>query len=249
MTLNPQLFHIYGPLFIHTYGLLIAIGISVALFLALKDIPLSKKYTESDILNIISSTVFAGFLGARLLWAAEIWNQLPSFWHIFYFWEPGYSILGAIIGGFLFLGSHLKKNLFFFLDRIAIYAPIAQAFGRIGCFFTGCCYGLQTTLPWAVIYTHKNHLAPLFIPFHPTQIYSAILLFCLFLLLYSQRNKPLKTGSLSFIYLLGSSLERFFVDFLRADRTLIASNLSFMQCIALMLIGVSFGFLMINKKK
>ena len=247
--MNPQLLHLYGPLSIHIYGLLIATGIVAALFLGLKDRQLLNEYSKSDILNIISSTVFAAFLGARILWAAEIWSTIPSFWNIFYFWQPGYSILGAIIGGFLFLTNHLKKKLFFFLDRIIIYAPIAQVFGRIGCFFTGCCYGLQTTMPWAVIYTHKNNLAPLCIPFHPTQIYSAVLLFCLFLLLYSQKNKSLKSGSLAFIYLLGSSLERFFVDFLRADRTLIIGNFSLMQCIALMLIGVSFGFLTINKKK
>ena len=246
--MNPQLFHIFGSFSVHAYRLLIALGVISVFSLTVKDKSLLTKYKSEDILHILSSVILAVFCGARLLWAAEVWQQLPTLWHLFYFWQPGYSVLGGIIGGALYLLTHLKKDILFFLDRFAIYIPLGQVFGRIGCFFTGCCYGVQTTVPWAVIYKHHNNLAPLNIPVHPTQLYSAFLLFCLFTLLYNLRNKALPKGSFAFIYLLGTSLERFLVDFLRADRTLIVSNLSFMQCVALGLIGFSFTMLAVTKK-
>lgn len=232
MTINPNLIHIYGPISIHIYGTLIVAGILTALFFLSKDTELKKVYSFSESINIISSVILAAFIGARLLWALEVWETVPSLWYLFYFWNPGYSILGAIIGGSLFLYSSVKKNTLLFIDRVSIYVPLVQGFGRIGCFFTGCCYGIKTTLPWSVIYKHTNHLAPLCIPYHPTQLYSMFLLFSLFVLLYSLKNYNLKKGQLSSIFLIGTSIERFTVDFFRADRTLIGESLSFMQWIA-----------------
>ncbi|MCF7900152.1 prolipoprotein diacylglyceryl transferase [Candidatus Babeliales bacterium] len=248
MTLNPQLLHLYGVFSIHIYGLLITIGIVMGLFFALKDRELSKLYNPTALIDITSLTIFFALLGARILWAAELWDSLPSFQYLFYFWEPGYSILGAIIGGLLFLSFYLKNNTLIFLDRAAIYIPLMQVFGRMGCFFTGCCYGIQTDVSWAVIYTHPNHLAPLYCSVHPTQLYSATLLLFLFLFLYFYKDFFKKKGQLISLFLLGSSIERFLVDFLRADRTLIVSNFSYMQCIALLLICVSIGIFIFSQK-
>lgn len=248
MTFNPQVLHIYGVFALHMYGILITVGIVSGLFLALKDTQLSNLYSSTDLIDITSFTIFFALIGARLLWAAELWDSIPSFQYLFYFWEPGYSILGAIIGGLLFLSFYLKNNTLIFLDRAAIYIPLMQVFGRMGCFFTGCCYGMPADVPWAVTYSHPNHLAPLYCSVHPTQLYSALLLLCLFLFLYFYNGFFKKRGQLIALFLFGSSIERFLVDFLRADRTLIVSNFSYMQCIAFLLICVSIGIFIFSQK-
>lgn len=111
-------------------------------------------------------------------------------------------------------------------DRFAIYAPLAQACGRIGCFIAGCCYGTICDQSWAVMYTDHNVFAPLYIRLHPTQLYSACTLFILFIFLYCFAQKwQLKTGQLTFLYLMLAALERFVIDFWRGDRAFFITDM------------------------
>jgi len=219
---DPALITIYGPFTIHAYGLWITVGLVICLIFLLKDKKLLSIANTDQITNAITLAIVAGFLGGRIL--CMLSEDTDFKWYdIVTFWEPGLSILGCIIGIAIALPSYLKIQripLLPFLDRIALYSPLAQAFGRIGCLCAGCCYGATCNHWWAIVYDHANHAAPLHIPIHPTQLYSSIMLFTVFCILYfvvQQRTK--KAGILLYSYLLATSCERFIVDFMRADRT------------------------------
>lgn len=233
--MSPKLLHLFGPLYIHAYGLFIALGITAALIILRHDKKLLKIINFDNLLTILSKTIIAGVIGGRLLSVFETINTIDSYTAFLKLWKPGYSILGTLIAAFFTLYFSLKKqNIFPFLvlDRLALYIPLAQAFGRIGCFFTGCCYGITTSVPWAILYTHPDTLAPLHVLLHPTQLYSAAFYIILFITLHFAQSAFRITGQLSGLYMMGASFERFTVDFLRADRTLIGGGFSWLQCVA-----------------
>jgi phosphatidylglycerol---prolipoprotein diacylglyceryl transferase len=223
--MNPNLFHIYGPLYINSYGLAIAIGIIVFCYLIQKNNTFKKIISFDQFKSVMLWSVAIGVVGGRLLWAIEEWHLIKSFWEIFAIWEPGYSFLGTLIAILIFIPIYLKKinvpNLLF-LDTVAIYTPLMHSIARIGCLAAGCCHGIPTNNAWGIVYTHPNVAVPnslKFIKLHPTQIYTSICLLFLFLAMYFIfQYKFKKPGQLAAIYLIFTSLERFTNDFFRADR-------------------------------
>ncbi len=218
----PYLFHIYGPFYANCYGIAILFGIGALIFFALRDNILKKLVTKEQLFNIILFGTFIGIIGGRLLWAATHTGQIRSLYDLIAFWEPGYSLLGTIVCIAILTPWYIKKNnirVVPFLDRIAIYAPLAQAIARIGCFCAGCCYGNATESFLGVIYSHHASIAPLGIKLHPTQLYSSFFLLLIFIFMYFVAQRFItKPGYLACFYLWLASCERFFIDFIRADR-------------------------------
>jgi len=220
--MNPVLLHIYGPLSIHAYGLCIAVGGLISFVLLSKDSKMNSLASAQTMTTLLQIILCSGFLGGRIVDMLSQPDPLQDPLFLFRFWEPGLSILGAIIGTTVSLVAYLsykKIPLMPLLDRIALYAPLAQSFGRLGCFFAGCCYGLPATHWFSVTYVHPNNLAPLHCALHPSQLYSSLLLLCIFLFLYFvAQHKTKKTGLLLFYYLFLTGIERFLIDFIRWDR-------------------------------
>lgn len=239
-----QLFSLYGPLGIQSFGLFIVIGIILFTCLFLRD-PRSKKLLRPEqYYNLLSAAILAGFVGARLLYAATNWHTFGSIWNIFAFWEGGYSLLGGIVALMIVVPWYLKNHhipILPLLDVVSVYAPLLQAVSRIGCFFAGCCYGLPTSIPWNIA------SADCATRLHPTQLYSAALLFGIFFLLYFFGHYLFKkTGQITSAYLVLMSLERFIVDFWRGDREFssLSHHLSVSQLIAfvILIVGIC-GFI------
>ena len=92
-------------------------------------------------------------------------------------------------------------------DLFALALPAGEAVGRIGCYFNGCCYGEKSDLPWA-IYQHGAWR-------HPSQIYSAITAFALFIGLLAIRKHMQREGDLFLLYLCGFGATRFLLEFVR----------------------------------
>lgn len=232
----PYLFHIYGPIYANCYGIAIAIGILVFNYLVTNDSRRAQIITINTLQNTILWGTVVGLIGGRTLW---ITSNLPmSLYDMVEVWNGGLSVLGAIIAILIFLPFYLRTHrvaIWKFLDLIAIYAPLLQAISRLGCFLAGCCYGLPTGTNWGIIYTHPDVAVPAEfknINLHPTQIYSAIVLFVIFLLMHNLISKYFKKpGQLITIYLMLSSLERFLIDFWRADQEF--CNLKALQLFAL----------------
>lgn len=220
--MSPVLFHIYGPLSIQAYGLCIAIGGLISFYLLCKDSKIQRIVSESTLITSFQLIILSGYFGGRIgtMLSEPTTFKDPLF--LFKFWEPGLSILGAIIGiiATLYCYFYIKKiPTLLFLDRVAIYAPLTQSFGRLGCFFAGCCYGLPTTSWLSVTYTNTDSMAPLHHALHPAQLYSSLLLLAIFFFLYLvQQHRSNKPGILFLSYIVLASIERFLIDFIRWDR-------------------------------
>lgn len=213
-----------GPLTIHTYGLMTAIGIIAAYFLA--DHRANKKGLTEEMRNkVLGLAIFCvvfGYLCSKLLYILTIIPELTAGtltlrdaisngWVIFG------GLLGGILGGWIF--CRWQKVSFWVYADIAIPAvALAQGFGRIGCFFAGCCYGVETKSRW--FYTEFSHslYAPNHVHLVPTELIMSagdFLLFA-FLLLYEKKWQK-KTGELIAVYLILYSTGRFIVEFWRGD--------------------------------
>jgi len=243
----PRVLHLYGPIWINSYGIMIAIGFLLFAFFTYR-YPLRKKIIETnDFFDVLFIGLLSGILGGRLLFVIENFDAFESnFFEIFYPWIGGFSLLGTIISIMIVIPVYLKWrkiNILPFLDLISIYAPLLQAISRIGCFLAGCCYGkmVSNNLLWSVVYTNPESLAPLNIPLHPTQLYSTVASFSIFLILrFGITKKAKNVGQIAFFYLMLESSSRFIVDFWRGDRELIFGIFSFSQFLAsgLLLISV-----------
>ena len=250
--MHAQLLHIYGPLNINSFGLLIIIGIVLFSILMLKDKKIRRIMPQDTYFNLLSLSIVIGILGGRLLYVLTSW-PLDSWGEIFAVWNGGFSLLGGIIALLIFIPYYVKKqniSAIAFLDRIAIYAPLLQAISRLGCYFAGCCFGIPTTLPWAI----KSEYCDFAV--HPTQLYSAAILFIIFLCTYFFLDRLCKKpGQLLCMYIFLVSIERFIIDFWRGDRTFFANPhlqiFSILQLLALLLVISSLILLIIitHKKK
>lgn len=237
-----------GPITLYTYGLFIALGLFAGLSLALKEA--KRKGVDSQfILDLVFYLVFAGIVGARLLYVAQNSSfYRENLFRIMKIWEGGLVFQGGLILAIPLAWILIKKKKLSFWQIFDLLAPsiaLGQAFGRIGCFFAGCCYGKPTNLPWAVTFTDPKTLALPNIPLHPTQLYSAAGLFFIFFILFFLQKRIKFSGQLACLYLIIDSSFRFFIEFLRGDpRGEFWGPLSPAQgiCLITFFIGFSFYF-------
>ncbi|MBI3405178.1 MAG: prolipoprotein diacylglyceryl transferase [Acidobacteria bacterium] len=248
--MHPVLFHL-GPVTIHTYGVLVATGVLLALFLCESRARVAG-VPPDRVWNLGIYMVLAGILGSKL------WLLIQDY---DYYWKDPRRILetatlqaaGAYYGG-LFAAvvvavvyarrAHLK-----FLPLADIYsAPLAlgHAVGRIGCFTAGCCWGKETALPWAVTF-HDSYAAnlvgvPLGVHMHPVQLYESALDFLLFGFLLWLTRRQKFAGQVFAAYIALYGVIRFATEFFRGDpdRTMLFNrSLSLMQVVSvgLLLVG------------
>lgn len=255
----PKLLHIYGPIEINSFNAALMVGMAMALYGALRH-PGREKYIEkSDLINIAIETAIAGIIGGRLLHVLTEWHHYTSWVDMLKIWNGGFSILGTVIVGLSYALWALKKKnvpLSPVFDIAAIYTPLVHALGRIGCFLVGCCWGCETSVLWGVTYCNPLVVAPLNIKMHPTQLYSSCAYFILFLIMRyviapRLTSKQLPQGSGVLIYVMGLSIERFFLDFLRGDSIILTgafSLLSLQQWIALALFSAAMGIFIVMRR-
>lgn len=223
----PVIAHIYGPFAINSYGFFIALALTLFTWRAINDPQRSAIISVDNFFNALFIAIIAGVVGSRILFILSNPEQM-SFGDMLKIWEGGLSFLGAVIAVLIVIPIYLKTintPLLPFLDLVGLYAPLAYGCARIGCFFAGCCYGLPTNAPWAVIFTHPESRAPLCVALHPTQLYSVISAMIIFGLLHlSRATWAKKQGQIISSYLALAGLERFIVDFWRNDRLFIATS-------------------------
>jgi len=242
-----ELIHIYGSLSICSFGLFIALGLFVFVKLVERD-PLYRCLRLQDkFMRILLVGILALLVGGRLLSIYTYPESFDSVWQMLSPWEAGYSILGAVLAALIILPWYLRRlavPILPFLDLVGLYAPVLQSISRVGCFFAGCCFGATTSLPWGVIYGDPNSSAPQGVSLHPSQLYSSIGLFGIFLILYFVlRHRLRKPGQLAASYLILISIERFMVDFFRGDRVMIWDGiLSVDQAVALLVYVLAVNF-------
>lgn len=109
-----------------------------------------------------------------------------------------------------------KKGLPFWPLADLVAPPLALGYGlvRIGCFLNGCCYGKPTNSFLGIVFPHLDHLAR-----HPTQIYSSLLGFTLFLVLLVMQRKKSFDGQIFLLFLILYGVGRTAIESLRENLT------------------------------
>lgn len=245
--MKPVLFTIFGHN-VYGYGTMMAIAICAAVILL--DYRAKKRgYNEDNILNMSIIAIICGVLGGKVLfWITELKSIIatPS---LLLEISNGFVVYGSIIGGSaaVILYARKKKwNVLRTFDLVIPSLPLAQAIGRIGCFFAGCCYGRETNLTIGVIFK-EGSLGPTDAAVLPTQIFSSIFDFLLFILLLWYCKKERKDGRAFSLYLILYSIGRFLIEFLRGDPRGFIGTLSTSQFISIFVF--IFGVVLYNFEK
>jgi phosphatidylglycerol:prolipoprotein diacylglycerol transferase len=176
-----------------------------------------------DLSNLVIWLFVGGVVGAKVLFVINHWGDLNKQGVEKGIMElvlqrSGMVFHGAMIGSIIAIWMFTRKTkmpLWPTFDSLAPSFALGHAFGRIGCFMTGCCYGRECDLPWAVQFPKDHGTHPDFV--HPTQIYECLLNFALYGALAWLFQKRKFDGQVFTAYLLGYAILRFGMEFLRSD--------------------------------
>lgn len=217
-----------GPVTIYSYGAFVALAFAVSAFLIYRraaDFGIDKdKVADLFILMLV-----AGIIGARLLYvllniehykAAPL--ELTDLSKGGLVWYGGFF---AALSAAIVYTNRKRMEFLNTMDLIAPYIALGQAFGRVGCFFNGCCYGINGM---------------------PVQLYSSFLLVVIFIILRFWQGRRRFEGEISLGYCVLYSLKRFGIEFLRGDNPRIFLNLTISQIISLFVI-IAAAFIFIKK--
>lgn len=238
-----------GKLTVHGYGLMIAIGVVLALFLSLyraKRRGLNADAVESIVLLAL---VF-GFLGAKILFVIVNFKDFLAS-PVSLLGSEGFVVYGGIVLGVVAVYIYCRRKKISFLAYFDLLVPavaLAQGFGRIGCFLSGCCYGAPTDSFLGIVFP-AGSMAPAGVSLWPTQLFSAggDLLLCGILLLYAKKDR--RPGNVGALYLLLYAIGRFIIEIFRADARGSVGALSTSQFISIFIVILAVGLFVWNKKQ
>lgn len=247
-----------GPFEIHLYGVMLAVAFWLGIELSMK---LAKRrgMEPTSIIDLGIIVLISSVAGARFFYVV---THMAEYEHdvlgVFKVWEGGLSFYGGLAAGVAFGIGYLVRRGLPVLEVTDIVAPqiaLGIAIARIGCFLNGCCFGKPSDLPWACEFP-RDSLAGWVMPgaaLHPTQIYSAIVNFIIFLLLWRLLRRGLAKGSVFFMLLVTYGAWRFMVDFLRYQEDhmylrFLPGDLTWTQVISLGIIIVGLVMLLRSKR-
>lgn len=231
------------------YGVMSAVGMLAALVL-LAATRKHTRFSEDQALSAALWAIICGFIGAKVLfWLVEIDRIIADPSYLLHTLREGFVFYGALIGGLggVAIYSLLKKLPFFSLTDYFIPAlVIGHAFGRIGCLFAGCCYGMECVSPISIVFP-AGSAAPAGIPLLPTQIMESAFLFllCAFLVWRLTKKKPF--GTVSGLYMVLYGVWRFVIEFFRSDERGAVGALSTSQFISIFIIAGGIALLLLVK--
>ena len=241
-------FPVFG-ITIPMYGVMSAVGMLAAFIL----LGFTRKHTRFSEDHALSAAIWAivmGFIGAKVLyWIVELDQIIADPSYLLHTLREGFVFYGALIGGLLGVAifAATKKLPFFSLTDYFIPAlVIGHAFGRIGCVFAGCCYGMECVSPISIVFP-EGSAAPAGVPLLPTQIMESIFLFllCAFLVWRLKKQKPFGTVSGWYMVLYGAW--RFGIEFFRSDERGAVGVLSTSQFISIFVLLGGIALLLLVK--
>ncbi len=251
---DPTIFTI-GNHGVRWYGLMFALAFLSGYFVMKKYYKLNN--LSEKLLEKLSMYVFIGTLaGARL---GHIFFYQPDYYlsnpiEILFIWEGGLASHGAAIGILIALWMYAKKvkvPYLWILDRVVIVVALGGFFIRMGNFFNSEIYGIQTSLPWGVIFERNGET----VPKHPTQIYEALSYLLIFITLHFYllkiRAKHLN-GQIFGIFLILLFLARFLIEFIKETQVGFEKGmtLNMGQWLSIPFILAGIGLLIyVNKRK
>ena len=243
---------------IYWYGIVIALGVLLGMYLALRH---SRRYgfCQDDVLDCLIAAIPLAVICARIYYVIFSWDQYRNnLWSIFDTRSGGMAFYGGVIGAILgvCLVSRIKGiSSLRCMDYLIVYIPLGQAIGRWGNFFNQEAFGTNTSLPWGM-YSNgtRRYLASLNqpglnpdLPVHPTFLYEFIGNLLIFAILLLIRRRQERRGVCLAWYLVLYGLLRFFVESIRTDALYIGHSrvpVSMLLSALMVLLGLAYlGFL------
>jgi len=243
--IRPVLFRVFG-INVESYAFFVTLALIVGFTFYFLNAKQKKKLNENTFFLAVAALV-GGALGAKLpIWIYHFKDLIVS-GNVSLFLS-GRTVIGGIIGGFV--AVKLTKWKLGIKQRMgnqfvpAIWLGIFV--GRIGCFLRGCCYGVETRLPWGVNYGDG-------LLRHPTQLYESLFAFSMFILSLKFSSKFKEEGRFFDMFLLTYFSFRFMLEFIRMH-TRVFLGLTMFQIVCLVvicyvLVKWKFGKVYIHKKK
>ncbi len=206
--------------------------------------PNTKVIFDDYISYIILGVILGGRLGYVILYNPVYFYENPN--EILKIWNGGMSFHGGLIGIIfftIFFCLKKKQSLFYFLDLVAVSAPIGIFFGRLANFINSELVGKVTDVFWSVKFIKIDNLKR-----HPSQLYEAIFEgIILFLILnYFYKKYQNNAGVVSSLFLIFYSLFRFFIEFVREPDPQLGLFLNFSMGQILSLISLFIGIVLLN---
>ena len=244
-----------GFLHLKTYGACMATGFLLCWMLV------EKLSGRKDLSNLLLSLMIGGVAGSRIAYVIEHWqSEFAS--------NPA-AIIRVDQGGLMFYGGFILSFVIFFVwcflkkenplklaDLLAAVVPLGHAFGRIGCFFYGCCYGRDSDAWCAVTfpmgspswYEHGRKMVSVL----PTQLFEAAALLALFGFLMwvwfkhrgTEAQRGMGPGCVLGFYLCGYAIIRFGIEIMRGDPRAAVGPFSISQAISIGMIVVGSLFIL-----
>lgn len=208
------------------YGIMAITGIVAAvLYYKLRE---KKTYTNPDSDLCFIYSLVGTFIGAKVLYLLQ---SLPEFIQEFpyIFSETSLFLQKYMLGGFVFYGGlygclfsswlYCRKNKISYSDMLNLLFPtfpLIHAFGRLGCFFMGCCYGAPTDGLCGIIFA-ASEIAPNHVALIPVQLYESIFEFILFAVCAAMSSRKTNGNTVLGIYLVSYAVFRFVIEYFRGD--------------------------------
>ncbi|MCF6158330.1 MAG: prolipoprotein diacylglyceryl transferase [wastewater metagenome] len=220
--------------------------------------------------------VCAGIFGARLFFIIQFFdNYKDNLLSIFKIYEGGLVYYGGLFAGIIAGVFFIKKHRLPFLKVLDIVIPsgaLGLAFGRIGCFLNGCCFGkVAHHLPWAVQFPKTTDTAgfidgsPAFLHqyelglvqlsdthsllVHPSQLYSFLSNAALFFILCVFSKYRKKDGEVFLLFGILYPVIRFFMEALRGDNPILFHYFTIAQIISIFMFIISLTLFIILRFK
>lgn len=226
----PQLFSI-GGFTIYTYGVCIAVGFFVAMQYIIKH-SVNTGITKNQAYDFLFYIIIAGIAGARLMYVLINFKYfLAHPLESVQLWKGGLVYYGGFVAAVLFALAYLNFKKISMPKTADIFAPavaLGHFFGRIGCFFAGCCYGRECG--WFIAINNK----------YPTQLFEAFSNLAIFFILHKFNKREHKPGLTFLLYLIIYPAVRFTIEFFRGDdRGLFILGLSVGQIMSLVIMAAA----------
>ncbi|MGR3218827.1 MAG: prolipoprotein diacylglyceryl transferase [Candidatus Anammoxibacter sp.] len=269
--MHPTLFKIPIPFTdriipVHSYGFMMAVGFFLTIYVARR---LAKKEgIDPDVISDLGIYIIcSGIIGARIFFVIQnIGAYKGNFIDVFKVYEGGLVFYGGLIaaaGTFIVVARRKKLPLLKTMDVIFLASVLGLAFGRIGCFLNGCCYGDVTNphffcavkFPRIIDGAGRVNGSPVFLhhydqglvslsdsfslPVHPTQIYAFCGCLAIFFLLNAFREYRKRDGEVVLLFGIIYSVYRFCIEFLRDDNLPLFDSLTISQNVSIVIFVVS----------
>lgn len=260
---NPEIINIFG-ISIRYYGLLFVSGLILCIYISgwiYKRENLPSEHLEKLVIFGLIGIIAGARLGHCLFYEPSYYlsHPLEMILPVTFLPESGIKFTGyqglASHGGvsglliaLYFYSRKTKHPMLDALDLIAVVAGLSLGFIRLGNFMNSEIIGIQTTLPWGVIFERVDN-----IPRHPAQLYEAIsylIIFTIMMILYKKFRDRLKNG---FFFGLGSVLfftARFLIEFVKENQVGFEDKMAFNmgQLLSLPFVLAGIGFIIYGLK-